>query len=384
MTKLHVWSRPILLIGGGLLLAACGGAAAPASSAPASAAVKASAAASPAASVKPAASLAASASAKPAASAAASAKPAASGPVIGTAFSFEAQDFTFNGPATIQGGLVTLQFKNTGKEPHHLQLLKLNTGVTMDQLTSAIATQGEEAVFRLVSFQGGVGTIDPNGNAEVALNLPEGQYVIACFISGADGVPHLAKGMIKPLNVTAPASSAAPSVQAAQTVTMKDFTYDGPTTLNAGRVIVRADNSGPQVHEMNVIKLAPGKTVQDAVNFFKLVAAPPAGGASAKPAASGAAAKPAASAAAGTSAKPAASAAAGGASAKPAASGAAAVGGPPPFTDVGGLQAFSQNGSGWAILNLEPGEYAFVCNVPDPSSGQPHTALGMAKQISVK
>ena len=147
--------RVTLLLGTGLLLAACGGTTAPASSPAASVAAKASAPASAAASAKPVASAAASVSAKPAASGAASAKPAASA-LTSKAYSFEAQDYSFNGPATIEGGLVTLQLKNTGKEPHHLQLLKFNTGVTMDQLTAAIATGDETAIFKLVSFPGGV------------------------------------------------------------------------------------------------------------------------------------------------------------------------------------------------------------------------------------
>src|SRR5712691_10862087 len=229
--------RVTLLLGTGLLLAACGGTTAPASSPAASVAAKASAPASAAASAKPVASAAASVSAKPAASGAASAKPAASA-LTSKVYSFEAQDYSFNGPATIEGGLVTLQLRNTGKEPHHLQLLKFNTGVTMDQLTAAIATGDETAIFKLVSFPGGVGVVDPNGNA------------------------HLAKGMVKPLTVTAPTASAAPSVQAGQTVTMKDFAYDGPTSLSPGRTVIRIDNTGPQVHEMNVLKLAPGKQVQ--------------------------------------------------------------------------------------------------------------------------
>lgn len=355
--------RVTLLLGTGLLLAACGGTTAPASSPAASVAAKASAPVSAAASAKPVASAAASVSAKPAASGAASAKPAASA-LTSKAYSFEAQDYSFNGPATIEGGLVTLQLKNTGKEPHHLQLLKFNTGVTMDQLTAAIATGDETAIFKLVSFPGGVGTVDPNGNAEIIANLSEGQYALACFVQSPDGIPHLAKGMVKPLTVTAPTASAAPSVQAGQTVTMKDFAYDGPTSLSPGRTVIRIDNTGPQVHEMNVLKLAPGKQVQDVVNFFKAMAGPPAG-ASAKPAAS-APAKPAASAVGGASA-----------AAKPA-------GGPPPFSSAGGANAESQNVTEWAVVNLDAGDYVLICNIPDPASGQPHSALGMVKQISVK
>jgi hypothetical protein len=35
-------------------------------------------------------------------------------------------------------------------------------------------------------------------------------------------------------------------------------------------------------------------------------------------------------------------------------------------------------------LNLEPGEYAAVCLVPDPSTGHSHLDLGMLKRFSVQ
>lgn len=359
------------LLGAGLfLLAACGGTAT-VSTSPApvsSAAAKPSAAASIAAS-KPAGSLAAS---KPAASAATSTKPAASatGQTFGTLYSFTTQDYSFAGPDTIQAGLVTLQLSNSGKEPHHMQLLKFNTNATPDQVTTALTSGNPDAVFQFVSADGGVGAIDPSGNAQIVANVQPGQYMIVCFIAGPDGVPHVAKGMYKLLTVGAAAAasaSAAGTPQASSTVTLKDFTFDAPDTLPAGRAIIKVDNSGPQIHEMNILKLGSGKTVQDALNFFKATTPPAttaAGGqgpATAKPSAA------AVSAAASAAAKP-----------------AAGPGGPPPFNAVGGFNGESQNLSGWAVVNLEPGNYAYICNVPDPASGQPHWALGMIKGFTVK
>jgi hypothetical protein len=36
----------------------------------------------------------------------------------------------------------------------------------------------------------------------VTLNLEAGTYVLACFIPSPDGVPHLAKGMLMPIQVS--------------------------------------------------------------------------------------------------------------------------------------------------------------------------------------
>ena len=35
-------------------------------------------------------------------------------------------------------------------------------------------------------------------------------------------------------------------------------------------------------------------------------------------------------------------------------------------------------------LDLEPGDYAFVCFVPDPASAKPHIALGMIGELTVE
>src|SRR5207248_705027 len=130
----------------------------------------------------------------------------------------------FTGTDTIEGGVVTLQLRNVGKEVHHLQLLKLNDQVTFAQVAAAFGSANPESVFQFVSATGGVGAIDPTGNAQITVNMPAGQYILACFVpSPSDGIAHAAKGMVKQLAVTAPAASAAPepSPSAAATVTLE-------------------------------------------------------------------------------------------------------------------------------------------------------------------
>ena len=39
----------------------------------------------------------------------------------------------------------------------------------------------------------------PGGPSDVLVSLEAGQYVLLCFVTSADGVPHLAKGMMRPL-----------------------------------------------------------------------------------------------------------------------------------------------------------------------------------------
>lgn len=282
-------------------------------------------AASPEAPAKPAASPAASPSASPVASPA----PAAS-PTALRVIDIDANDFTFQQPDSIAGGLVHIRMRNLGSEPHHAQFMRLNTNVTLEQFLAALM-QGPEAALQLASLEGGPATVDRAGTAEAILDLKEGQYVLACFIESPDGFPHIAKGMVKPLRVTAPPPSAISPPSSIGTIVMRDFAYDLPGTLPIGRNVLRVVNEGPQPHEAVLARLAPGKTLPDLVLFL---VGPPAG--------------------------------------------------PPPFELVGGMQGLGRSGSAWAPMQLQAGEYAVVCLIPDPASGKSHLELGMARTLTVR
>jgi hypothetical protein len=307
----------------GLLLAA---ACQPAPATPAATAEKPAVATTASPATAPVTSPVASPAASPQASPSASPSPSPSAARVVT---IEATDFAFNAPDIIPGGLVTLQLRNSGREPHHAQLMRLNTGITVDQFTTALA-QGPGPALQLSSLEGGPSVADPGDQSEVVVNLPEGQYVLVCFVESPDGVPHLAKGMVRPLRVTAPPVAATPPT-ASQTVTLKDFSFESPATLPAGRSIVRVENAGPQPHEMTVLRIGDGKSLTDVQQFFL---SPPAG--------------------------------------------------PPPFQSSGGMQGLGQGGSGFAVLNLQPGNYALVCLIPDPASGKSHLELGMSASVSVR
>jgi hypothetical protein len=240
----------------------------------------------------------------------------------------DASDYAFNAPETLSAGLTTIRLVNHGLEPHHGQLLRLNEGVTFEQFTAALQQEGEGAL-RLTSGEGGPGAADPHGSSEVTLDLKPGIYALACFIAGPDGVPHLMKGMLKPIQVTQP-SAPGQAPTAAGTFAMKDFSFDMPSVLPAGKATYKVVNHGPQMHELNVVKLHAGKTAEDALAWEKAPA------------------------------------------------------GPPPFDLAGGINAFSADGSGYMTLDLRPGTYLAVCHVPDPASGLPHSHLGMVKQFTVQ
>lgn len=241
----------------------------------------------------------------------------------------KATDYAFDAPAQVNAGLISVRLENNGQELHQAQLTRLQDGKTMADLQAALA-QGEEAAMALLEFVGGPSVLDPGKSQEVVLDLKAGNYVLLCFISSADGVPHLAKGMVKPIQVVAAGQSGAQAPQANLSVVLKDFGFEMPAEVKAGKQTWEIKNAGPQLHEMVIFKLAPGKTMDDVGAFFQSPA------------------------------------------------------GPPPFEAVGGMQALSVGRSAWLVLDLQPGNYIALCNVPDPASGKAHSELGMIMPFTVK
>jgi uncharacterized cupredoxin-like copper-binding protein len=251
----------------------------------------------------------------------------------GRVINFDAVDYGYTLPDTLAAGQVTLVMRNAGQVPHQAQLMKLNSGVTFQQFTAALQQSGENAALALVALGGGPGVLDPGPNTEqVTVDLQEGNYVVICFLVDPDGAPHFAKGMVKPLQVT-PATAGAPTAQpnAPVTITLKDFDFETPGTIPSGNATWRITNSGPQPHEIQVAKLAAGGSADDILKFFT-TAPPPR----------------------------------------------------PTFQSVGGMQGLSPNANGFLTLNLQAGDYAFYCAIPDPNSGQRHLQEGMLKQVTIR
>ena len=261
-----------------------------------------------------------------------------------------AADYSFTLADTVAGGLVQVRFTNNGKEDHHAQFLRLNDGVTQQQFQAtfqsalqAAATEGEAALFRIfevVTADGGPPPVAPGKEAEVVMDLRQGQYVMVCFLPGADGIPHIAKGMIKPLTVTAaPADQPSPP-SVAGTVDLADFAFATfPSEIKVGKTKVGVTNKGQEPHEMTVVRLKGINVTQ----LLEILGGPPPPPGSAPPS------------------------------------------GPPPFEFAGGYQAMMPGQTGWTILDLTAGDYAAICFIPSPANEfKPHFALGMARAFTVK
>jgi uncharacterized cupredoxin-like copper-binding protein len=243
----------------------------------------------------------------------------------------QAADYSFEAPAQIEAGPVKINLVNNGQEPHHAQIVRLNDGVTPEQLQTALQ-EDPVAALALAIAVGGPGVIDPGLSSQVTLELSPGQYVLLCFVPGHDGVPHLAKGMVRPIEVVARDEydhATAPQQVADMTVKLRDFNFPLPSRIKAGPQVWQIFNEGSQLHEIMLIKLAEGKTLEDVQAFMQ------------------------------------------------------SPHGAPPFASVGGFQAIHPGETGWLNLDLTPGEYVALCYVPD-ENGKAHIEHGMVLPFTVK
>lgn len=253
-----------------------------------------------------------------------------------------ASDFAFEVPESVEGGLVRVRLENSGEEPHHAQLVKLNEGVSFEAFQGLLAenlpTGNLGPIFGAVTFEGGPASVPAGGSSEAVLDLQGGSYALLCFVEGADGVPHLAKGMVKGFEVTAAAEDQPEEPETDVTISLRDFSFSGvPSSIEAGTVTWEVVNEGQEPHEMAVLEL-------DGVTGAEFTAGLGAMLSGEAPA------------------------------------------GPPPFVDAGGFQAVMPGDGGWAELELESGkEYALICFVPSPANqGAPHAALGMVTTFAVE
>ena len=239
-----------------------------------------------------------------------------------------AKDFAFDAPAQIPGGAVTLQIQNNGKEVHQAQLVRLEGGKTGQDLMAALKKHGPPPAW--MKFVGGPNAIAPGHEVSATSVLEPGQYAWLCFIPSPDGVMHAAKGMVRPFEVTAAPSGAATSLPETDvTIKLVDFDFQSSKPLTPGRHSIMDENAGPQAHELVLVKLAPGKTIQDFATWAE------------------------------------------------------SMKGPPPAEPVGGVGVLENGMRATFTADLTAGDYGLICFVPDAKDGKMHLEHGMMKNIKV-
>src|SRR5437773_9800314 len=249
--------------------------------------------------------------------------------------SITATDYAFGVPDTIAAGLTTFRLVNQGKELHHASLVRLGEGKSAADFQAGLAAamKSHAPPPSWMTFPGGPNAVTLGDTGVATQMLEPGSYVLVCWIPSLDGVPHVMKGMMHPLVVTAGAAPAPVAVEPATDVTIKltDYDFQLSQPLTAGKHVVRVENTGAQAHGIVIAALSPGKTLQDFIAWEE-------GGEK----------------------------------------------GPLPTGEwLGGVTTLDTGGHSQFATTFAPGSYLLLCFWPDAKDGKPHIMHGMAKQITV-
>jgi hypothetical protein len=115
----------------------------------------------------------------------------------------ELVDFNFVLPDTVPAGPQLWQITNRGEQWHHMIIMQLHEGATLEQF---LAWGAEEmpAGPPPADFINSWSPIDPGLTGWAEFDLAAGEYMVICFLpdfSGQPPMPHFAHGMVRTLTV---------------------------------------------------------------------------------------------------------------------------------------------------------------------------------------
>lgn len=252
---------------------------------------------------------------------------AATPPVV----TVHAKDFAFDAPAEITAGVTTFNLVDDGPGIHHMQLVRLDSAKTAADLIAALQEPGPPPAWAM--FVTGPNAVLAGGTSNATFDITPGHYAIICLVDIPDGKPHFGKGMFKDLTVKpAAAGAVAAALPAADiTITLQDFSFALSTPITAGHHVFAVKTMPGQPHEVEIFKLAKGKTQKDLGEWM-----------------------------------------------------ASKMDSPSPLDAVlAGVAATSAGQEVRFTADFTPGDYLMMCFLPDAKDGKPHFTKGMVKTFTI-
>lgn len=219
-------------------------------------------------------------------------------------------------PETVPSGPIAFVNQTGGSA----DINRLNEGVTPEQLQQQVA-EDVEGALEMITMYGG--PMVPGG--DVVYDLQPGNYVVAATDDEGNvtGLAFLEAG--EPSGATPPTADL--------NIDLVDFAFVMPAEVKSGPQTWQINNKGTQWHEMAILKLADGATVDDVMAMIMSEEAPS---------------------------------------------------GPPPFEMVGGWTPMGAGQTIYTTMDLPPGDYTVLCFLPDLNGDfSPHLAHGMVAQLTV-
>jgi hypothetical protein len=243
----------------------------------------------------------------------------------------------FAGPASIQGGLVTVQLTNNGRTPHGAQLVRIEGAHTIEQALKTLGGESHKTPGWLRA-EGGVGAAAPGSSASATVKLPAGSYAVV-DVAGAESRQGGGGGpAFAPLTVTPGQAGALPSTTTTITAAApsKDhykWEISGPLKVGANDVTFASKGSSA-LHELNAVRITGNESTAQLVKALE------------------------------------------------------SNGPPPSYVDVTSNDKTAVLDGGNSLttqLTLsKPGKYVFFCHLTDRDGGKPHFAEGLITTVTVQ
>ncbi|SDS01373.1 hypothetical protein [Christiangramia echinicola] len=258
-----------------------------------------------------------------------------------------------------QSGWTTIRYKNNSNETHFILFDKYPDGKTIEDAEKEVGPPFQKGMdlinegkleeanaefgklpewFQEVEFTGGVGLIAPKSTAQSTIFLEPGTYVIECYVKMANGVFHNTQGMAKQIDVVEAESDNSEPPQADYTISIN--ATDGivlDENVSAGKKTFEVDFGEQKLHEnfvmhdVHLVWVDQGADMTALNNWMNWT--DPKG---------------------------------------------LQTPSPQGFKFLGGMQEMRAGKKGYFTVDLRPGEYALISEVPDPEG------KGLLKTFSVK
>lgn len=168
-----------------------------------------------------------------------------------------ATDQGFEHPESIPAGPAHLVIENRGSTMHEAMFIRLPDGMSGEDYLEAV--RGGAAFPEGALDYAGPGLISPSRRVEMWLYLDPGTYLLGCWFRGhLKAIPAHTMEVVpasEPRRVRPP--------KADVVIRMSDYRFEVEGTLRSGLQVLRIETPGPSMHEMDIFRLAEGKTLRD-------------------------------------------------------------------------------------------------------------------------
>jgi hypothetical protein len=177
----------------------------------------------------------------------------------------EATEYAYDMPDRVTGGLVTMEFANTGDRMHEWALGRLKPGRSEADFRQELLT-GKVLHPQSIDQVAGIPAMTPGGSLTLTRRLEPGRYVFYSTMPAANGYADFQLGMIQGFEVEGDSGAEPPDVDG--TIVARDKSFDVPS-LGPGTHTLRLRNAADDAREFLLLSLKPGQRPADLERWFR-------------------------------------------------------------------------------------------------------------------